>query len=81
MDHQDIFNEVKSIFRRIISENVEVQPETSSRDVHSWDSLNHVLFIAEVEKIFDIRFDLSDMLEMRSIADICKGIDKQLHLK
>ncbi len=81
MDQQTIFTEVKSIFSRIINDAVEVKPETTSRDVVSWDSLNHVMFIAEVEKVFSIRFDLADMLEMQSIAAICKGVEAKLKLK
>jgi acyl carrier protein len=81
MNNQEIFNEVKTVFSRVISNTTEVKPETASRDVQKWDSLNHVMFIAEVEKIFGIRFDLFDMLEMRTIADICKGVEKQLKTK
>jgi len=79
MNNQEIFNQVKVIFSRVISDKTEVKPETASRDVRNWDSLNHVMFIAEVEKVFSIRFDLMDMLEMRTIADICKGVEKQLN--
>jgi acyl carrier protein len=81
MNNQEIFNEVKGIFSRIISNKTEVRPETASRDVQKWDSLNHVMFIAEVEKVFGIHFDLFDMLEMRTIADICKNVEKQLKAK
>jgi acyl carrier protein len=81
MNNQEIFNEVKAIFGRMISDKTEVRPETASRDVHNWDSLNHVMFIAEIEKTFGIRFDLTDMLEMSTIADICKGVESQLKSK
>jgi acyl carrier protein len=81
MNNQEIFNGVKAIFSRVISNKTDVKPETAARDVYKWDSLNHVMFIAEVEKKFDIRFDLLDMLEMRTIADICKGVEKQIKLK
>ena len=81
MNQQEIYNQVKSIFSRLISDTTEVKPETASRDVHNWDSLNHVMFIAEVEKVFGIRFELVDLLEMRTIAEICKGVEKQLKTK
>jgi acyl carrier protein len=81
MNNQEIYNEVKAIFNRMISNTIEVKPETASRDVQKWDSLNHVMFIAEVEKVFGIRFNLLDMLEMRTISDICKGVERQLKSK
>lgn len=81
MERQEIFAKLKSIFERIISDKTELTPETSSRDVRNWDSLNHVLFIAEIEKEFGISFDLTEMLEMRSIEDICKAIEKSINKK
>jgi acyl carrier protein len=81
MKKVEVFNDVKAIFKRIISDKTEVKPETASRDVHNWDSLNHVMFISEVEKVFGIRFDLIDMLELRTIADICKGVEEKLKTK
>ncbi|MCB8998960.1 MAG: acyl carrier protein [Bacteroidales bacterium] len=81
MERHEIFAKLKSIFERIISDKTELTPETSSRDVRNWDSLNHVLFIAEIEKEFGISFDLTEMLEMRSIEDICKAIEKSINKK
>jgi acyl carrier protein len=81
MEQKEIFEAVKEIFSRTVSNKTELKPETASRDVPSWDSLNHVMFIAEVEKVFGISFDLQDMLEMRTIADICSGVEAQLKSK
>ncbi len=78
MMNQEIFRTVSNIFGRIISNTFEVKPETASRDVRNWDSLNHVMFIAEIEKEFKIRFDVMEMLEMRTIKDICKAVEDQL---
>ncbi len=78
MENNEIFNEVKEIFARIIDDKLEVFPSTASRDVKKWDSLNHVMLIAGIENKFGIQFDLIDMLEMRTISDICKGVEAQL---
>ncbi len=81
MQKEEIFRRVQDIFSRVISPGVSLTQETVSRDVREWDSLSHVMFIAELEKDFGIRFELSDMLNMRSIGEICKGIEKQLESK
>jgi acyl carrier protein len=81
MNTDQIYDIVILVFRRIIDPRIEVNAGTASRDVHNWDSLNHVMFIAEVEKTFGIRFELTDMLEMRTIGDICRGVEKQLNSK
>jgi len=81
MEQNEVFNQVSAIFRRVISDTIEPRLSTSSREVQKWDSLSHVMFIAEVEKTFGIRFDILDMLDMRTIGDICNGVREQLKLK
>jgi len=81
MDHSEIVARVKPLFVRIMGDEVEFSESLASRDIKKWDSLNHVMLITEVEKEFGIKFDLMDMLEMRSIGDICKGVEKQVAAK
>jgi acyl carrier protein len=38
--------------------------------VAGWNSLTHVMLITSVEKSFGIRFDLLEMIEMKSLGDI-----------
>ena len=51
-----------------------ISDSTSPRDIKKWDSLNHVILISEIEKVFNVRFELQDMLESRSVGDICKTV-------
>ncbi len=81
MENTEIFKEIKIIFSRLIDDKLELMPTTTSREVKKWDSLNHVMFVTEIEKKFGIRFDLFEMLEMRTISDLCKGVEKHLNEK
>ena len=81
MNTTEIFERISVIFKRIISDKTPLRPETASRDIKEWDSLNHVMFVAEIEKSFGIRFDLFEMLEMRTISDICKAVESHLKAK
>lgn len=51
MEYDTIFNSVRNIMRRVFDDNkLEINDSTSARDIRRWDSLNHVILIAEVEK-------------------------------
>jgi len=56
--------------------NKKVDPETTSADIPAWNSLNHVMLIARIEKEFDIKFDILQMIEMKRVADIAEATGK-----
>jgi acyl carrier protein len=36
----------------------EIKDELSSKDIPNWDSMNYLLFVAELEKNFDMSFTM-----------------------
>jgi acyl carrier protein len=56
------------IFRGIFPGAKLIEESTSSADIREWDSLHHVLLISEVEKAFKIRFEINDMLQMKTFG-------------
>jgi len=76
---ETIFVKVSEIIRKVIqNKNIELHEETSSKDVDGWDSLRHVMIISEVEKEFAISIDFMEVLEIKTIGDICTSVSKQL---
>lgn len=47
-----------------------VTKETVPDDIEKWDSLGHMKMVEELEKEFDLRFELDDMMEMVSVEQI-----------
>ena len=39
-------------------------------DLDAWDSLGHVNLLLEVQKAFNVTFDVTDMIEVESLADL-----------
>lgn len=75
MDYIAVKQEVQEIFRKVFdNEGLEIDDQTSAKDISKWDSLNHVILISEVEKKYSIRFDLSDLLSTRTVSDICHAV-------
>ena len=75
MEEKEILERMQHVFTRVFGKSV--QPPgmaTSPPDVEQWNSLNHVMLIAETEKEFDIKFDLDDMMDFQNVGDIVAGI-------
>ena len=52
--------------------------ENSSQDtIAEWDSVGQVQLILELESTFGVSFSLEDIVEIRSIGDICKQLAQQ----
>jgi acyl carrier protein len=77
MDYHEIKQEVQEIFRKVFdNETLEIDDRTSAKDISKWDSLNHVILISEVEIRYGIKFDLSELLNTRTVSDICHAVIK-----
>ena len=49
---------------------------TTPADVEEWDSFNALLLITELEKNFHVKFNLEEVVEVKSIGDIKKILTK-----
>lgn len=47
-------------------------------ELAEWDSLHHVAIIAELEKVFNIKFDAEDLQELEDVSDIISLVKSQL---
>ncbi|MCU4163869.1 acyl carrier protein [Carboxylicivirga caseinilyticus] len=54
----------------------DLQLESSGDSIHQWDSLAHASIISAVEEYFDIKFDVMDIIQMRTIDDIINTVKK-----
>ncbi|MDX9732099.1 MAG: acyl carrier protein [Bdellovibrionales bacterium] len=43
-----------------------------------WDSIRHVFLLNQIEKRFNIRFDVADAVNIRSFADTTTAVAKKL---
>lgn len=49
------------------------------QEIAEWDSMSHLVLVAEIEKAYEISVDMEDILEMGSVAKI-KGILKKYQI-
>ncbi|MFT5168571.1 MAG: acyl carrier protein [Saprospiraceae bacterium] len=75
MNKETIFSDLQLVFRSVFNaEQLIISPNTSQGNIDLWDSLNHAILIEKVEKQFDVKFDLMDMLGMQTAGEICDKI-------
>lgn len=72
-------------FNTIVVEKLKIKEEDiadalTPADVPDWDSMNYLLFIAELEKEYKITFTMDEVLQAQSLGDVrkylrAKGVD------
>lgn len=62
------FNEIVSKIFNLKTENI--KDKMSSKDIPDWDSMNYLLFIANLEKEFNVSFTMDEVLNAKSLGEI-----------
>ena len=79
MEKADIIARLTPVFRNVFGNNsLELRDELSATDVENWDSLSHMLLIAQVEEAFGIKFKLKDLNKMANVGDMMAIIATKL---
>jgi len=69
MTREEVFNGVQDIFRDIFDEDdMVIEDKTSSDDIEDWDSLNHINLVSAIEKEFEIRFALGELMALKDVG-------------
>lgn len=79
MERQTIVEKLTGIFRKVFNEeSLMITDELTADDVERWDSLSHMLMIAEVENEFSVKFKLKELNKMRNVGDMIDVITSKL---
>ena len=71
MTREEIFNGVQDIFRDIFDEDdMVIEDKTNSDGVEEWDSLNHINLVSAIEKEFEIRFALGELMALKDVGSM-----------
>ncbi len=62
------FNQIAEDILKI--EKGKVEDSLTPKDVPEWDSMNYLLFIAELEKEYNFSFSMDEVLNAKSLGDI-----------
>ena len=68
---EKLHNIISKVFSVPISEiNDESNPET----IESWDSFNGLILIDELENSFNVKFSVSEIIDVKNVKDIKKHL-------
>lgn len=62
------FNSITASIFNIREE--DIHDNLSSKDIVDWDSMNYLLFIADLEKNFNVSFTMDEVMNAKSIGDL-----------
>ena len=75
MSKEEILKKVQDIFIDVLEdEDIKLSYNTTSDDIESWDSLNHIVLIVEIEKEFNFKFKLEEIQSFKNIGKMCDNI-------
>lgn len=76
MNRKEIIAEMNGIFRATFhNEKIVIDEQTAPSDLDEWDSLNHAQLIYAIEKHFNVKFSLKEMVHFNNVGCICDGIE------
>jgi acyl carrier protein len=75
MKTEEVFKIVISLAGEVIKDTpANISVNTSFQEIPRWTSLNHAFIINKIEKHYGIEFELEEMIELRTVGDICELI-------
>ena len=71
--HEEILNILTPLYRDVLEiPDLDLTMELSARDVESWDSLNHITLIVEVETLTGLVFTTDELIALENLGDFVK---------
>jgi len=64
-------NKLENILRTILGADVKnINDETSPQNTPSWDSMNGLLIVTELERTYGIKLTIDDVMDMKNVGKI-----------
>ena len=68
---------LKTILAKVLLiDESKVSDEMSRKTVKEWDSMAHLMLVTEIETAFEVTLDDDDIMEIQTVADIKKTLQK-----
>jgi len=79
MNRSQVLQEITQLLNEVLERNdVALEETTTAKDIDGWDSLNHAIFIGEVQKHFKIKFALREVIGLKKVGNICDLVIERL---
>ena len=69
---EKLYNIISKVFSIPISE---ISDESSPETIESWDSFNGLILVDELESNFNIKFSVSEIIDVKNVKDIKRHLN------
>ena len=69
---EKLYNIISKVFSIPISE---ISDESSPETIESWDSFNGLILVDELENNFNIKFSVSEIIDVKNVKDIKRHLN------
>jgi len=69
---EKLYNIISKVFSVPISE---INDESSTETIESWDSFNGLILVDELDSNFNIKFSVSDIVDVKNVKDIKRHLN------
>ena len=77
---KEIYERLNKVFRDVFDdETIEVNSETTSKDIEDWDSLEHINLVVAVEQEFGIKFNMNEVTTMKNVGEMVSIITSRIN--
>ena len=79
MENKVIIDKLTIIFRTVFNDDsILLNYDMTAKDIASWDSLSHMLMIAEVENAFSFKFKLREINKLKNVGVLIDLIESKV---
>ena len=79
MSREEIYVQLNEVFRDVFDDDtIEVNDQTTSKDIEDWDSLEHINLIAAIETQFGMKFTMGQVVTMKNVGEMVDIISSQI---
>ena len=72
MNKEQVLNKITEILNEVLEKSdVVLEESTMAKDIDGWDSLNHAIFIGDIQQHFNVKFALREVLNLKNVGNIC----------
>jgi acyl carrier protein len=82
MEASAILQDLRPVLADILDQpNIRISGQMSGADLPGWDSLAHVTFIVAIQKRYNIKFGLDEMIEASNLGEMAHLIERKLQVR
>jgi acyl carrier protein len=79
MNQEEIFEKVNDVFKKVFkNDGIQVNRETTAKDIAGWDSITHLDIITGMEEAFEVEITGFEVMNLNNVGDLLDLLSEKL---